>query len=272
MTLVFDGRKFAEKKISELDKKVALLKNQGIHPKLASILVGEDPASKLYVSLKKKKAEGIGAEMDIYFLKEKENIETILALIDSLNSDLTVYGIMVQLPLPASFTKKDKEEIINSIKKEKDVDGLREDSPFLHPTAKAVIDVIKESRKEIDYGSCPIVCVVGSGGMVGKPLVKELKAGRYEVIECGRDTKGLKEKTSKADILISATGIPGLITFGMIKKGATVIDVGSPKGDVNSEASKVAGFLTPVPGGIGPITIASLLENLVKASSKTLLS
>jgi methylenetetrahydrofolate dehydrogenase (NADP+) / methenyltetrahydrofolate cyclohydrolase len=266
MAIIFDGRAFAEKKILELDKEVAKLKNQGIHPKLASILIGEDPASKLYVSLKKKKAEGIGAEMDVYFLKEKENIETILALIDSLNSDSTVYGIMVQLPLPSNFSPEDKRKIISAIKKEKDVDGLREDSLFLHPTSKAVIDVIDESKKEIDYGVDTIVCVVGATGMVGTPLVKELKKEGYQVSECSQNTKDLKEQTSKADILISATGIPNLIVSDMVKKGATVIDVGSPKGDVSSEVSNVAGFLTPVPGGIGPITIASLLENLVKAS------
>lgn len=266
MATIFDGMAFAEKKILKLDKEVALLKNKGIHPKLASILIGEDPASKLYVSLKKKKAEGIGAEMDIYFLKERENIETILALIDSLNSDPTVYGIMVQLPLPSNFSLGDKKKIINTIKREKDVDGLREDSLFLHPTSKAVIDVMVESKKVIDYRPSPVVCVVGATGMVGIPLVKELKKEGYKIIECNHDTKDLKEKTSKADILISATGIPGLITKDMVKKGATLIDVGSPRGDFDPSCHEAAGFMTPVPGGVGPITISCLLENLVKAA------
>lgn len=266
MATIFDGRAFAERKILKLDKEVALLKNHGIHPKLASILIGEDPASKLYVSLKKKKAEGIGAEMDIYFIKERENIETILALIDSLNSDPTAYGIMVQLPLPTNFSKGDKEEIISSIKKEKDVDGLRRDSLFLHPTSKAVIDVINESKKTVDYGVNTKVCVVGATGMVGAPLVKELKKEGYHVSECSQNTEDLKEKTSHADILISATGIPNLITSDMVKKGATLIDVGSPKGDFDPEVSKVTGFMTPVPGGIGPITISCLLENLLTAA------
>lgn len=266
MATIFDGRAYAARKILELDKEVVILKNRGIYPKLASIIVGEDPASKLYVSLKKKKAEGIGAEMDIYFLKEKENIETILALIDSLNSDPTVYGIMVQLPLPANFSKGDKEEIINSIKKEKDVDGLREGSLFLHPTSKAVIDIINESKKEVDYRTNCVVCVVGATGMVGMPLVKELKKEGYEVVECSHDTKDLKEKTSKADILISATGIPDLIKQDMVKKGATLIDVGSPKGDFDPSCYEVARFITPVPGGVGPITISCLLENLLTAA------
>ena len=281
MPIIFDGRAFATEKILNLNKEVAKLKNVGIHPKLASILVGDDPAGRLYVSLKKKRAESIGMEMDIYFLKEKENIETILALIDSLNIDPTVYGIMVQLPLPSNFSKEDKEMIISLIDKEKDVDGLREDSLFLHPTSSAVIDVINESKKTIDYNStCAdmshsqgvchgtncVVCVVGATGMVGTPLVKELKKEGYEVIKCNHDTQDLKEKTLRADILISATGIPNLISSDMIKKGATIIDVGSPKGDVDSSCNNTVGFITPVPGGIGPVTISCLLENLVKAS------
>jgi methylenetetrahydrofolate dehydrogenase (NADP+)/methenyltetrahydrofolate cyclohydrolase len=258
MATIFDGRAYAEKKISELDKEVAKLKNQGIHPKLASILVGEDPASKLYVSLKKKKAEGIGAEMDVYFLKEKENIETILALIDSLNSDSTVYGIMVQLPLPSGFSKEDKEEIISSINKEKDVDGLRQDSPFVHPTAMAILEVIKEAIKQLKMNNLQLsICVVGKAGMVGSALLKEIKNTNHKLIE----------KTEYADILVSTTGSPNIIKADMVKKGATLIDVGSPKGDFDPEVSKVAGFVTPVPGGIGPVTISCLLENLVKASS-----
>ncbi len=268
MSIIFNGRAFAEEKIKKLGKEIAKLKNRGIYPKLASVLVGEDPASLLYVSLKKKKAEAIGAEMDIYLLKEKETLENILTLIDTLNSDFSVCGIMVQLPLPSKFSKDDKERIINSIKKEKDVDGLKEDSLFLHPTSKAVIDVIDESKKNINYGSNPVVCVLGATGMVGKPLVKELKKEGYKVTECNHDTGDLKEKTSKADILISATGVPSLITCDMVKNGATVIDVGSPKGDVDFETvSKKTSFITPVPGGIGPITISCLLENLIEASS-----
>ena len=257
MAIIFDGKAFAAKKILDLDKKVALLKNRGIHPKLASILVGEDSASKLYVSLKKKKAEAIGTEMDVYFLKEKENIETILALIDSLNLDTAVYGIMVQLPLPGNFTKEDKEEIIGLIKKEKDVDGLRQDSPFVHPTAMAVLQVIKEAVKQLEITNLKLkICVVGASGMVGSALLKEIKKTNYKLVE----------KTDEADILVSTTGSPNIIKVNMVKKGAIAIDVGSPKGDIDPEVSEVADFLTPVPGGIGPITISCLLENLVKAS------
>lgn len=259
MSIIFDGKAFAEKKILELDKEVARLKNLGIHPKLASILIGEDPASKLYVSLKKKKAESMGAEMGVYYLKEKEPLENILTLIDTLNFDPTVYGIMVQLPLPHSFSKECKEKIINSIKKEKDVDGLRDDSPFMHPTAMAILQVIEEAKKLVPSAYClKTIHVVGKTGMVGSALLREIKNTKYKLVE----------KPEVADILVSATGSPNIIKKGMVKKGAIVIDVGSPKGDVDSGVSKVAGFMTPVPGGIGPITISCLLENLIVSAGR----
>ena len=257
MPIIFDGRAFAAEKILKLDNKVAGLKNRGIYPKLASILVGDDPAGRLYVSLKKKKAQSIGVEMDVYYLKENELLETILALIDSLNSDPSVYGIMVQLPLPSNFSKEDKQRIINSIKREKDVDGLREDSPYVHPTVMAVLQVIEIAKSSLTvHGSPFTVCVVGATGMVGSALLREIK---------NTDDK-LVEKSEDADILVSATGSPNIIKANMVKKGAIVIDVGSPKGDVDPSVALRASFLTPVPGGIGPITISCLLENLVKAS------
>ncbi len=250
MSIIFDGKAYAAKKILELDGQVALLKNKGIHPKIASILVGDDPAGRLYVSLKKKRAESIGIEMDVYYFKESELLENILTLIDTLNFDYSVHGIMIQLPLPEAI-KNYKLKIINSIKSCKDVDGLREDSPFVHPTAMAVMEVIKESGKKVKT-----ICVVGKTGMVGSALLKEIKNTDYKLVE----------KSEDADILVSATGSPNIIKVNMVKKGAIVIDVGSPKGDIDPEVSEVAGFLTPVPGGIGPITISCLLENLVKAS------
>lgn len=256
MSIIFDGKAFAEKKILELDKEVARLKNLGIHLKLASILVGEDPASKLYVSLKKKKVESMGAEMDAYYLKEKEPLENILTLIDTLDFDPTVYGIMVQLPLPLAI-KPQTLTIIDSIKREKDVDGLREDSPFVHPTAMAVLQVIQEARLRLASArQAKTICVIGKTGMVGSALLKEIKRTNYKLVE----------KPEGADILVSATGSPNIIKANMVKEGAVVIDVGSPKGDVDPSCYKIAGFVTPVPGGIGPITISCLLENLIETS------
>lgn len=254
MAIIFDGKKFAKEKEDSLRMRVLGLKARGIYPKLASLIIGNDPASELYVNLKKKAAERISAEVDIYKLGENTRIIDILTLIKTLNIDKNVNGIMVQLPLPGKLTDK-KDQIIGAISPEKDVDGLRSDSKFLHPTSKAVIDILRQALKEAPLKGKK-VCVVGATGMVGTPLVKELKNEGYELIEA----------RPEADILISCTGRAGLISENMVKDGAIVIDVGSPKGDVQFESvSKKAAFITPVPGGVGPVTITSLLENLISA-------
>jgi len=263
MATIFDGRLFAAEKEASLILKVMGLKARGVYPKLASILVGNNPASELYVNLKKKEAEKIGAEVDIYFVSEKTKIDDIVLLIDTLNTDENVHGIMVQLPLPASLSKF-KDQVIDSISPSKDVDGLRSDSQFLHPTSKAVVDILKFAEKGLEV-SPKTVCVVGATGMVGTPLVKELKEEGYEVIECDTKTSDLKSLTLQGEVLISTTGIPGLIKNDMVKRDAIVIDVGSPKGDVEIGIEKIASFVTPVPGGVGPVTISALLENLVSA-------
>ncbi len=263
MATFFDGRLFAAEKEVSLGLKVLGLKARGVYPKLASILVGNNPASELYVNLKKKAAERIGAEVDIYFISEKAKLDDIILLIDTLNTDINVHGIMIQLPLPVSLSKF-KNQIIESIGPSKDVDGLRSDSQFLHPTSKAVIDILKFAEKGLEV-SPKTVCVVGATGMVGTPLVKELRIEGYEVVECDTKTSNLKEKTLKVEVLISTTGIPNLIDKNMVKKDAIVIDVGSPKGDIEKGVEKKASFITPVPGGVGPVTISALLENLISA-------
>ncbi len=266
MAVLFDGKSFASKKEKEVKKKIERLRELGVVPKLASILIGDNPASKLYVGLKKKAAERVGAELDIYFLPEKTKVGEIMQLIDSLNTDETVNGIMIQLPLPKVF-EANKEEIVERIDSNKDVDGLKKESLFVHPTSKAVIQILEFAKDEVEV-SVKKVCVVGSTGMVGAPLVKELKRLGFDVLECDTNTPDIKQKTLEADALISATGVPGLITQDMIKGGAIVIDVGSPKGDVDFDKIKeVASFVTPVPGGVGPITITSLLENLISKLS-----
>ncbi len=254
MAIIFDGRSYAAEKEESLAIRVLGLKAREVYPKLASILVGSDPASQLYVTLKKKAAERIGAEVDIYLIKENSKPEDLLLLIATLNADNSVHGIMIQMPIPGKMGLK-KRVILDSIDPEKDVDGLKIDSEFLHPTSKAVIDILKEAEKELKTKP-KSVCVVGANGMVGAPLVKELKELGYDVIQ----------EREKADVLVSCTGTPDLIDESMVKSGAIVIDVGSPKGDINFESvSKKASFITPVPGGVGPVTITSLLENLVSA-------
>src|SRR4030042_2231167 len=262
-TIVFDGRKRAAEKEISLSNRVLGLKARGVYPKLASILIGSDPASRLYVNLKKKAAERIGAELDIYLLKENSKLEEIITLIDSLNNDDTVQGIMVQMPLPADL-QKHKTEIVRTILADKDVDGMRSDSEFLHPTSKAVIEIIKKAQE--DLGKKKTVCVVGATGMVGVSLVKQLKSDGFTVLGANRKDVDLERKTSEANILVSATGHPGLITGKMVQHGVVVIDVGSPKGDIDFESvSPKASFITPVPGGVGPLTISCLLEHLILA-------
>lgn len=267
MTKVFDGRLLASKKEEVLKKKVLRLKEKrNLIPKLATILPGTDPASVLYVNLKKKAAERIGCEVEIFEVGERKQAEYIVRLIKSLNQDPPVHGIMVQMPLPLRM-RKGRELIINTIAKEKDVDGLKEDSLFIHPTVRAVLEAIKKSKKKPPA----TVCVMGASGMVGKPLVKELEKQGYSVTACNSRTQNLMQKTQAADILVSCVGIPGLITGEMVRKGAAVIDVGSPKGDVNfDEVKGKASFITPVPGGIGPLTVSFLLENLVHSAYNTL--
>lgn len=264
MAIIFDGRQFAAEKEEVLKIRVFGLKSRGVYPKLASILIGTDPASQLYVNLKKKAAERIGAEVDIYLIKVNSKLKELLLLIKTLNEDDTVKGIMIQMPIPGDLGKS-RQQIVNSIDPEKDVDGLRTDSPYLHPTSKAVFQILKETEQKLNR-KVESVCVVGAFGMVGVPLVKELKNEGYQVSECGSKTGDIKPNTIIADAVISATGVPGLIKSEMIKKGAVVIDVGSPKGDVNfAEVSQKADFITPVPGGVGPVTISCLLENLISA-------
>ncbi|MDO8341001.1 MAG: tetrahydrofolate dehydrogenase/cyclohydrolase catalytic domain-containing protein [Candidatus Woesebacteria bacterium] len=264
MAIIFDGKSYALKKAEVLKKEVLDLNANGIFPHLASIIVGNNPASKLYVGLKKKAGEKIGIQVDVYYLSENTKKEDLLILIKTLNEDRCFSGIMIQLPLPENL-KLFKEEILNTINSKKDVDGLRGDSQFLHPTSKAVIKIIDEA-KEKTKKQFKNVCVVGATGMVGESLVKKLKEENYEVTECGKNTKDLKSKTLMSDILVSATGEEGLISEDMVKDDVIIVDVGSPKGDVNfSKVLKKASFITPVPGGVGPVTIFCLLENLIIA-------
>lgn len=259
-TIIFNGKKWAELEAGELKNRVLMLKeNYQVTPKLVTILVGDDPASKLYAKLKKNKAEEIGVKfVTVYF--EDTDKTSLIKLIEKYNIDASVHGIMVQLPLPKSL-RIYKEEIIDSIDPKKDVDGLREYSPYVHPTSKAVISIIEQST---GVNMDDTIVVVGSHGMVGKPLVRELTKIGYKVLEANKNTKDLAKITKQGDIVVSAVGKPNLITGEMIKNGAAIVDVGSPKGDFEFESVlKKASFITPVPGGVGPLTIAKLFENLV---------
>lgn len=270
MAIIFDGKEYASKKKFLLQQSSDKVRELGVIPHLATILVGDNPASKTYVDLKKKFIESLGCQLDVYLLSSKADFSEIKLLIETLNEDVSVHGIMVQFPLPTELLDK-KTEIINLIDMSKDVDGLKENSKFLHPTAKAVLEImamaVYETKQEIITA-----CVVGSDGMVGKPLVKELKKLGYIVNECDKDTGDLKEKVISSDVVISATGVVNLISEDMIREDSIVIDVGSPNGDVSPLVSEKASFITPVPGGVGPVTITCLAENLIVAAQSTITS
>lgn len=270
MTYIFDGKEFAAKKEVKLKNKVSELAKLGIVPKLVSIIVGDNPASVLYVNLKKKAAERLGCKLLIVKSKADTSKVRLIEKINKYNKDNTVHGIMIQLPLPVLFSQADRDEIINSISLKKDVDGLCLNSKFTPPTAKAVWEIYKNTNayRKMKTQNNKIV-VVGASGFIGKQLVRRINKGRkFRVLEVDSSTKNLNLKVRDSDVIISVTGVSGLIKKNMVKTGAILIDVGSPKGDVDKKAYTRASFVSPVPGGVGPVTISCLLENLISSAYK----
>jgi methylenetetrahydrofolate dehydrogenase (NADP+)/methenyltetrahydrofolate cyclohydrolase len=264
---IFQGRRKAFEIELELIGKVSKLKSKNVTPKLVSILIGNDKSNKQYMFLKKKAAERVGMELQVKSLSESSSIRGIINIIEQLNKDKSIHGVMAQLPLPESFSREERDEIINSINPGKDVDGMRDDSLFITPAVKAVMTAVKEASNFIT--GTPRVVVVGEKGFLGGKIIRALKEMDYEVFGLDIETKDLAKETKNADIIISVTGQKRLITGKMIKDKAVVIDVGAPNGDVVfDEAVKKASFITPVPGGIGPVTISCLLENLVEAAER----
>lgn len=244
--MIIDGKAIASRRLEILRNKIQETK---IKPKLAVILVGDNPASVMYVNLKKKRAEEVGIEVEVF-----DSVDVI----EQLNADPTVTGVLVQLPLPKGI---DTDEVLARIDPAKDVDGLTGRSKFLPATVRAVFTALEgfeiaEKR----------VTIIGRSREVGKPLAEEMRK-RGAIVSVGHSQTGdLGGLTRQADVLISATGRPGLVTTEMVKRGAVVIDVGSPKGDVDPAVAGVASAITPVPGGIGPLTVVSLLENTYEAA------
>ena len=251
----------------------------GVTAGLAVIIVGENPASKVYVRNKHKTCEELGIVSEVVALPEDTSKETLLAKIDELNANPNVHGILVQLPLPAAI-KAHSDEILNRIDPRKDVDGFHPvnvgklvlGTPALVPcTPAGCIELLDLSGIEIDGKRAVII---GRSNIVGKPLFHLLLARHATVTVCHTHTKNLADVAREADILVAASGKAGLVTADMIKPGATVLDVGinriAPKklvGDVDFDAAvDVAGAITPVPGGIGLLTVAMLMKNVVKAA------
>lgn len=253
------------------------LKKKGINPGLAVIIVGDDPASRVYVNNKKKACEEVGIYSEEYALPAETPQSELMSLIDKLNHDSKISGILVQLPLPDGF---DEEAVINAINPNKDVDAFHPvnvgkimvgNYDFVPCTPAGVMELIKESGIDPAGKEC---VVVGRSNIVGKPQAMLLLHSNATVTICHSRTKDLAEKTRRADILVAAVGKPNFITGDMIKPGAVVIDVGINRlenkklvGDVDfEEAEKIAGAITPVPGGVGPMTIAMLMRNTIKAA------
>jgi methylenetetrahydrofolate dehydrogenase (NADP+)/methenyltetrahydrofolate cyclohydrolase len=274
---VLSGKELAIKIKEGLKTEVDELKKKNIEPGLAVIIVGNDPASRVYVNSKKKACEQVGIESFEYALDENTGEDELIGLINKLNADDRVSGILVQLPLPKHINE---DKVIFAIDVCKDVDGFHPvnvgrlmtgTAQFLPCTPAGIMELIKESGIEITGKEC---VVVGRSNIVGKRMSMLLLSENGTVTICHSKTKSLEEIIKRADILIAAVGKPEFIKGSSIKPGAVVIDVGVNRlenrqlvGDVEFEtASRVASAITPVPGGVGPMTIAMLMKNTVKAA------
>ncbi|MBW2989742.1 bifunctional methylenetetrahydrofolate dehydrogenase/methenyltetrahydrofolate cyclohydrolase FolD [Candidatus Woesearchaeota archaeon] len=268
---LIDGRKISEKIRKSLKEKASRLKEK---PGLAVVLVGNDPASQVYVNMKEKKCAEIGFYSKKIVLPEDTPEEELLGIVDGLNQDPKIHGMLVQLPLPEHI---DENLIIDAILPYKDADGFHPinmgnlligKNMVIPATPKGIIKLLESTGVELE-GKHAVV--VGRSNIVGKPVSVLLQQKNCTVTMCHSKTRNLKGHTKQADILVVAVGKPRVITKDMVKKGAIVIDAGTSKvfdklvGDVDlGEVKKTAGYITPVPGGVGPMTIACLLENTLE--------
>ena len=278
MANIIDGKAISAQIREEIAQKVsAYAERTGKRPGLAVIIVGENPASQVYVRNKKRACEQVGFNSWVYEMPESTSQTELNALIDKLNADTEVHGILVQLPLPGHL---DEEEVILRIRPDKDVDAFHPynvgritigDPKFLPCTPAGIMELLKRSNIEIAGKKC---VVIGRSNIVGKPMALLLLAENGTVTVCHSKTRDLKEACRRADILVVAIGKADFITADMVKEGAVVIDVGMNRnaegkltGDVDFETvSKVASYITPVPGGVGPMTITMLLQNTLTAA------
>lgn len=274
--ILLDGKEVASKLRADLTQEVRTLKERGVEPCLAVILVGDDPASLSYVKAKAKASEVCGIKSILYTLNVNTSQNELLALINTLNYDDSVDGILVQLPLPAHINKN---IIINAINSNKDVDGFHPynvgclnvnlNSGFMPCTPAGIIYLLNEYQIKL---SGLDAVVIGTSNIVGRPMATMLLNAEASVSICHIKTKDLNLYTKKADLIIVATGVLNLLKADMVKEGVIVVDVGinrtneGIKGDVDfNEVSKKASYITPVPGGVGPMTIAMLLNNTLKS-------
>jgi methylenetetrahydrofolate dehydrogenase (NADP+)/methenyltetrahydrofolate cyclohydrolase len=286
---IIDGKQVAADMRAELKGKVAKLKEKGVVPGLGVILVGEDPASKSYVTAKERACEEIGIYSDDNRLSAETTQEDLMALVEKMNKDPKINGILVQLPLPKHLNEA---EVLLAIDPDKDVDGFHPmnvgkmvvgEKAFLPCTPHGVIQLLIRSKVKIEGAK---VVIVGRSNIVGKPvanmLIQKSPTGNATVTVCHTRTKDLPSETKQANIIIAAAGRPNTVTADMVKDGVVVIDVGVNRvedatkkrgyrlvGDVDFEAVKEkASLITPVPGGVGPMTITMLLYNTVESAKR----
>ena len=277
MAKILDGKMLSAKIKEDIRKETEELKAKGINPGLAVIIVGDDPASRVYVNNKKKACEACGFYSEEHALPAETTEEELLKLIDELNNRKDINGILVQLPLPKGI---DSEKVLLTIKPEKDVDAFHPvnvgkimigNFDFLPCTPAGVMELIHLTDIDVAGKEC---VVIGRSNIVGKPQAMLLLHENATVTICHSRTKDLKEVTKRADIIVAAVGKAKFVTADMVKEGAIVIDVGMNRdengklcGDVDYDSVEpVASAITPVPGGVGPMTIAMLMKNTIKAA------
>lgn len=274
---IIDGKAVSLRIKEEMKERCEQLKKEGINPGLAVIIVGDDPASRVYVNNKKKACEFCGIYSEEYALEAETSQEELLELIEVLNNSKKISGILVQLPLPKHI---DEKTVLNKISYLKDVDAFHPvnvgkimigDFDYLPCTPAGVMELIAETGIDVCGKEC---VVIGRSNIVGKPQAMLLLHKNGTVTICHSRTENLKEVTKRADILVAAVGKAKFVTADMVKEGAVVIDVGMNRdengklcGDVDYDAVKeIAGAITPVPGGVGPMTIAMLMKNTITAA------
>lgn len=279
MAVIIDGKEIAKKIRANLKIECEELKKKNIKSKLAVIMVGEDPASKVYVRNKSRACEEVGIEYEEYLLDANTTQKDLIELIEKLNNDKKVNGILLQSPIPSNL---DINEAFRTISPEKDVDGfnpvnvgklvLNQDT-FVSCTPYGIMKMFEEY--DIDLTGKNVV-ILGRSNIVGKPLIHCCLNKNATVTSCHSKTQNLAQKAKEADVLISAIGKANFVTADMVKDGAVVIDVGINRldngkitGDVDFESVKEkASYITPVPGGVGPMTIAMLMNNVIKATKR----
>jgi methylenetetrahydrofolate dehydrogenase (NADP+)/methenyltetrahydrofolate cyclohydrolase len=277
---IIDGKALAARIRAEISNKVSTRKNKGLRvPGLAVILVGDNPASTIYVQNKRRACEEVGIHSSFYALQTTIEENELITLINKLNHDSSIDGILVQLPLPSHI---DSDKVLESINADKDVDGfhpynlgrLAQRRPALRPCTPYGIMMLLDEIQQIYKDRHAVI--IGASNIVGRPMALELLLAGSTITICHRFTKDLQPYVSQADILVSAVGKPNFIKGEWIKPGSTVIDVGINRladgmitGDVEFEAARErAAWITPVPGGVGPMTVAMLLKNTLTAAEK----